>query len=47
MLFREGKVWIPCDASLRKLTMESEHDSRVDGHVGMDKTMEFVDQNLY
>ena len=27
MLFRKGKVWIPSDLSLRKLIMESEHDS--------------------
>ena len=39
MLFREDKVWIASDPSLRKLIMESEHDSRVAGHMGMDKTM--------
>ena len=47
MLFRKGKVWIPSDPSLRKLIMESEHDSRVAGHVGMDKTMELDDRNFY
>ena len=47
MLFRKGKVWIPSDPSLRKLIMESEHDSRVAGHLGMDKTMELVDRNFY
>ena len=47
MLFRKGKVWIPSDPSLRKLIMESEHDSRVAGHMGMDKTMELVDRNFY
>ena len=47
MLFRKGKVWIPTDPSLRKLIMESEHDSRVAGHMGMDKTMELVDRNFY
>ena len=40
MLFHKGKVWIPSDPLLRKLIMESEHDSRVAGHMGMDKTME-------
>ena len=47
MLFRKGKVWIPSDPSLRKLIMESEHDRRVAGHMGMDKTMELVDRNFY
>ena len=47
ILFRKGKVWIPSDPSLRKLIMESEHDSRVAGHMGMDKTMEIVDRNFY
>ena len=47
MLFRKGKVWIPSDPLLRKLILESEHDSRVAGHMGMDKTMEFVDRNFY
>ena len=47
MLFRKGKVWIPSDHSLPKLIMESKHDSRVAGHMGMDKTMELVDRNFY
>ena len=47
MFFRKGKVWIRCAPSLRKLVMESEHDSRVAGHMGMDKTMELVDRNVY
>ena len=47
MLFRKGKVWIPSDPSLRKLIMESEHDIRMAGHMGMDKTMELVDRKFY
>ena len=47
MLFRKGKVYIPSDPSLRKLIMESEYDSHVAGHMGMDKTMELVDRNFY
>ena len=47
MLFRNGKVRIPSDPSLCKLIMESEHDSRVAGHVCMDKTMELVNRNFY
>ena len=47
MLFCKGKVWIPSDPSLRKLIMESEHDSRVACHMSMDKTMELVYRNFY
>ena len=47
MLFRKGKVWIPSDPSLCKLIMESDHDSCVAGHIGMDKTMKLVDRNFY
>ena len=47
MLFRKDKVWILSDPSLRKLLMESEHDSHMAGHMGMDKTMELVDRNFY
>ena len=32
---------------LFRSVMESEHDSRVAGHMGMDKTMELVDRNFY
>ena len=47
MLFCKGKVWIPYDPWLRKLIMESEYDSRVVGHLGMDKTMELDIRNFY
>ena len=47
MLFCKGKVWILSDPLLRKLIMESEHDSHMAGHMGMDKTMEMVNRNFY
>ena len=47
MLFCKGTVWIPSDPLLCKLIMESEHDSRVAGHMGMDKTMELGVRNFY
>ena len=47
MLFHKGKVWIPSDPSLRKLIMESEHDCRMAGQMGMDKTIELVDRKFY
>ena len=47
MLFRKGKVWILSNPSLRKLIMESKHNSRVAGNMGMDKTMDLVERNIY
>ena len=47
MVFHKGKVWIPNNPSLRKLIMESDHDSRVAGHMGMDKTKELANRNMY
>src|SRR5437016_3137791 len=47
MLYREGKIWVPNDPSLRKQIMESEHDSQVAGHMDMDKTSELIDWNFY
>jgi hypothetical protein len=47
MLYRKGKIWIPRDPALKKLIFESEHDSRVAGHMGMDKTVELIGRNFY
>src|SRR5258706_4223304 len=47
MQYRKGRIWVPADPSLRKKIMESEHDSRVAGHMGMDKTVELIDRNFY
>ena len=46
ILFRIGKVWIPSDPALRLKIKEAKHDSKVAGHIGMDKTMEMVDRNF-
>jgi transposase InsO family protein len=47
MLYRKGKIWIPRDQALKKLIFESEHDSMVAGHMGMDKTVEMIGRNFY
>ncbi len=47
MLYRKRKIWIPRDPTLKKLIMESEHDSHVIGHMGMDKTVELIGRNFY
>lgn len=45
LLYRKGRLWVP--ASLRKEVLESEHDTRVAGHMGMDKTMELITRNFW
>ena len=47
ILFCKGKVWIPNDLGLRMKIMEAEHDSQVAGHMGMDKSIEMVDRNIF
>ena len=39
------KLWVPC--GLRKSVLESEHDSKVAGHMGQDKTKELVRRNFW
>ena len=46
-LFRKGKVRIPNNPGHHIKIIEAEHDSQVAGHMGMDKTIEMVDENFY
>jgi hypothetical protein len=46
-LYYEGRLWIPDEESLQKEILESEHDSKVAGHMGQDKTVELVRQNFF
>ncbi|RAL63904.1 hypothetical protein DID88_003092 [Monilinia fructigena] len=45
LLYRKNRLWVPSE--LRKSVLESEHDTRVAGHMGMDKTMELVTRNFW
>jgi hypothetical protein len=45
LLYRKNRLWVP--ENLRKDVLESEHDSMVAGHMGMDKTMELVTRNFW
>ena len=47
ILFRKGKVWIPNYPALCLKIMVAKPASQVAGHMGMDKTMEMVDRNIY
>ncbi len=45
LLYRKGRLWIP--DGLQKAVLETEHDTKVAGHMGMDKTMELVTRNFW
>lgn len=46
VLWREGLLWIPKSEELRRSVLENEHDSRIAGHFGRDKTLEKVSRNF-
>ena len=45
LLYRKNKLWIPEEA-VQQL-MESEHDTKVAGHMGQDKTIELIRRNFW
>ncbi|KAJ2984544.1 hypothetical protein NUW58_g6005 [Xylaria curta] len=45
LLYRKGRLWVPL--ALQREVLESEHDTRVAGHMGMDKTAELVTRNFW
>jgi len=45
LLYRKNKLWIPEEA-LQQL-VESEHDTKVAGHMGQDKTIELIRRNFW
>jgi hypothetical protein len=45
ILYRKMKLWVPKD--LIKMVLESEHDSRIAGHFGQDKTIELIRRNFW
>jgi len=45
LLYRKEKLWTPAAAVQR--VMESEHDTRVAGHMGQDKTIELIRRNFW
>jgi hypothetical protein len=42
MIFRHGKPWIPADGELIQAVLTSDHDTKVAGHMGQDKTIELI-----
>jgi hypothetical protein len=47
VLYYKGRLFIPDSLELKKSIVESEHDSRVAGHMGADKTVELVSRNFF
>jgi len=42
LLYQKGMIWIPEDGNLKTLILESEHDTKVAGHMGQDKTIQLI-----
>jgi hypothetical protein len=47
VLYRKNKLWVPDDKELLTSLMQSEHDSKIAGHMGQDKTIEIVRRNFW
>jgi len=45
LLYRRNLLWVPI--GLVQKVMESEHDTKVAGHMGQDKTIELVRRNFW
>jgi len=39
-------LWIPEDGNLTKMILESEHDTKITGHMGQDKTIKLIRRNF-
>jgi len=46
-VYRKGMLWIPNDRNLIRQILESEHDTKVAGHMGQDKTIELIRRNFW
>ncbi|KAL3681508.1 hypothetical protein R1sor_024464 [Riccia sorocarpa] len=47
IVFKEGRVWIPQDAHLRRIILAEGHESALAGHVGIEKTLEALQRVFY
>jgi len=45
VLYRKGSLWVP--QGLIQRILESEHDTKVAGHMGQDKTIELIRRNFW
>ena len=47
LLYRKGALWVPEATELIQTILESEHDTKVAGHMGQDKTIELIRRNFW
>ena len=47
LLYRKGILWIPEDSNFKKLILQSEHNTKIAGHMGQDKTIELIRRNFW
>jgi hypothetical protein len=47
LLYRKGMLWISEDKDLINTVLESEHDTKIAGHMGQDKTIELLRGNVW
>jgi hypothetical protein len=46
-VYRKGMLWIPDNKNLIRQILESEHNTKVAGHMGQDKTIELIRRNFW
>lgn len=46
VVYRKGLLWLPADEALIRSIMKSDHDTRIAGYIGQDKTLELVCRNF-
>jgi len=47
LLYRKGMLWILEDGNLKNLILRSEHETKIAGHMGQDKTIELIRSNFW
>ena len=46
-VYRKERLWVPGGKGMRQGILESEHDTKVAGHMGQDKTIELIRRNFW
>lgn len=47
LLYHKGRLWVPDDDALKLTILQSEHDTKVAGHMGMDRTTDLIRRNFW
>jgi hypothetical protein len=46
VLWFKGRLWVPDSVDLRKIILQAEHESKVAGYIGQEKTIELGQRNF-